>query len=70
MDSSPPVVVIDLTRDNDNDNGNDDDNGNDNDNDNDNDNENEECIKRVVDTIFTRICPIDLVSSDDDGASQ
>lgn len=25
-----------------------------------------ECVKRVVDTIFTRICPIDLVSSDDD----
>ncbi len=46
MDSSHPVIVIDLTCDNDNHNG--------------------ECIKRVVDTIFTRICPIDLVSSDDD----
>jgi hypothetical protein len=25
-----------------------------------------ECVKRVVDTIFTRIYPINLVSSDDE----
>ncbi len=26
----------------------------------------ESCIRRVVDTIFAHVCPIDLVSSDDD----
>ncbi len=34
--------------------------------DSDRDSDNEECIKRIIDTIFTRICPIDLVSSDDE----